>query len=324
MPELQTREPELPKDKSEGPSPKAQRKRRWPYILFFIVAAFALFHLVVSMTQIKLEGKAVARRQVEIQTVSDGILKEVHVVNAQKVKKGDFLFQFQNEELDLELVHAEEHVKELADKRTHIQQILDHTTKMVERSKILFENGVIPKTQLEETVLENSKSEAALKELDWEIKSVQLGLESLKARIESLTIKASFDGVFLGDIESKKNTYFKKGESLGILFDPAKFYLEAFLPDTKVLALKAGDSARVAFKGLRGIYDGRVVQMNERVTEEIEKVFKTKHVLRVLFLLDQAPEDLKPGMRGTAKIVPKASSYNRLVGKERISEKNLH
>ena len=324
MPELDNKEAELPKDKSEGPSPKAQRKRRWPYILFVIALSFALFHLVVSMTQIKLEGKAVAVKQIEIQTVSDGILKEIHVENAQKVKKGDLLFQFQNEELDLHLLRTEEHVKELTQKRIHIQQILDHTTKMVERAKILFENGVISKAQLEETTLENSKSEAALKELDWEIKNVQLGLESLKVRKESLSIRASFDGVFLGDIEPKQNTYFKKGESLGILFDPAKFYLEAFLPETKVLDLKAGDSARVAFKGLRGIYDGRVVQMDERVTEEIEKVFKTKHVLRVLFLLDQAPEDLKPGMRGTAKIVPKASSYNRLVGKERISEKNLH
>ena len=117
-------------------------------------------------------------------------------------------------------------------------------------------------------------------------------------------------------MEPKKYTYCKKGESLGILFDPTKFYLEAFLPDKKVLDLKTGDSARIAFKGLRGIYEARVAQINERVTEEIEKVFKTKHVLRVLILLDRFPEGLKPGMRGTAKIVPKTSSYNRLVRKE--------
>ena len=166
MSEIDQKVAELLKDKSEGPSLKAKRKRRWPYILFFMALAFALFHLIFSMTQIKLEGKAVARRQVEIQTISDGILKEIHVENAQKVNKGDLLFQFQDGELDLELLRAEEHVKELTQKRIHIQDVLDHTTKMVERAKILFENGVISKAQLEETTLENSKSEVALRELD--------------------------------------------------------------------------------------------------------------------------------------------------------------
>lgn len=283
---------------------QVMKKRRWPFVLFFIAACAALFHVFVLLSQIKLEGKTVAVRQLEIQSVEDGILKEIHVANAQRVKKGDLLFQFENLELELKLKQAEAKLKEITERQIHIKEVLGHTTKMVERAKILFENGVIAKIQLEESMLENSRNENAFHQMEMELKTGQAELDSLKSMDGRLNVKASFDGVFIGDMDARKDTYFKKGEMLGILFDPTQFYLEAFLPETKVLNLKTGDTANVFFKGLTGVYDGRVVQMNQRVTEEIEKVFKTKHVIRVLIQLDHFPEGLKPGMRGTARIVP--------------------
>jgi len=300
MPPPETKEPES--SQSKDAVSNARRKWKWPYLLFFAATAFALLRAYLFFSHITLEGKAVALKQVEVQTVEEGILKEVRALNAQPIKAGDLLFRFQNDALGLDLSRAEEKKKELTERRIHLKEVYDHTATMVERANILFENGVISKTQLEETLLESSRNRFALNELDAQIEASELELSALKARTESLNIRSPFDGIFLGDIESKKDTYFKKGESLGLVFDPTEFCLEAYLSETKVLDLKVEDSARVTFKGLPGVYNGRVTQMNQRVTEEIEKVFKTKHVLRVLIQLDHFPEGLKPGMRGKARI----------------------
>jgi multidrug resistance efflux pump len=304
MSQSDNHEGDVMKDKLETMKSKTTRKRKWPLILLFVVVCMTLFHFFLSMTQIKLEGKVVAVRQLEIQSVADGILKEIHVENAQSVKKSDLLFQFENQELELKLKQTEEKKRELAEKQIHTKEVLGHTTKMVERAKILFENGVVTKVQLEETTLENSKHRNAFKEAEVGLKTVEFELDSLRTIEDSLNIRASFDGIFIGNLDPKKDTYFKKGKTIGLLFDPTQFYLEAYLPETKVLDLKVGDFASVTFKGLRGIYGGPVVQMDQRVTEETEKVFKTKHVIRALIQLEHSPAGLKPGMRGIARIVP--------------------
>src|SRR3990167_954185 len=95
--------PGLLKDMAEKMSPKPRRKKIWLHLLFFIVLAFVLMHVFVRFTQIKLEGKATAVTQSEVQTLVEGVLEEIHVINAQKVKKGDLLFQFQNKDLVFEL-----------------------------------------------------------------------------------------------------------------------------------------------------------------------------------------------------------------------------
>jgi len=157
---------------------------------------------------------------------------------------------------------------------------------------------------LEETKLEHSKNEGLLRDKRRQLEEISLKVKAIQSEKDWLILKVPFDGIFLGDLQAKKETYFKKGESLGVLFQPTQFYLEAFIPEIKTMNVKVGDTAKVSFKAFRGIFNGKVIQIDQLTREEIEKVFKIKYVVRVRILLENFPEGLRPGMRGIARIFP--------------------
>ena len=304
MTESEMKEPNFIKDAKAGMvAGKPKRKRGLGLLLIVVAVCFALKGFLFSGT-LQVEGKTRATEELEIKTLSEGILKEVRVENAQMVKKGELLFDFQNDRLAVDLIHAMQEKETLNQKLKLLQKLTEHSEKKVTSGKELVGNGVIGKLTFEELELDYSQNQEVLAEERRKLEEISLRVKALQNQKDALSVMAPSDGIFLGDLAQRKETYFKEGESLGVFFNPTEFYLEAFLPETKAKRVRLGDTTQVQFMAFGGSFKGKIIQIDEKATEEIEKVFKTKHVIRIRILLEKFPEGLRPGMRGSATILP--------------------
>lgn len=293
-------EPDLLKEKNK--SIKRESKFKKTRIIFMVLSFLVLAHFVWIVLPLlsPVEGKARSAEEAEIQVLSEGILKEVFVQNSDNVKAATLLFEFENEDLELELISTLQKKETLANDLERLKQTSSLAEKRLRSAKILYENGVITKHDLEAEELGrvNARDQFEAKRRDFE--SISFALESLEAKKDALMVKAPFGGIFLGDLAQRKNTYFKKGETLGILFNPKKFYLEAELSEDRMKHVRTGSTAKVSFKAIPRIFQGKVTQVDACVREAVEKVYKMKYVSRVLIELENPPTDLIPGMRGNA------------------------
>lgn len=291
-----------PNGKPQAVKPKRRGKGLW--FLFIAVALLFFVKGLLLGAFVKVQGKARAMEELEIKTLVEGILKEVYVENAQSVKEGEKLFEFQNDSLGIDLIRAIQEKEGLEEGVKRAQKILEHSKKRLEGSRVLLENGVIGKLEFEQVELEHSANEALLHEIRRRLEETSLKVKALQKEKESLSVTSPFEGIFLGDLRQRKETRFEKGETLGLVFNPKAFYLEAILPEKRAKEVKAGQKAQVRFKAFPGVYPGKVIQVDQKAGEEIEKVFKIKHVIRARILLERFPEGLRPGMRGEAKLFP--------------------
>lgn len=289
--------------KAVKPKPKFIGKVIFKFLFFVLPAAFLATWLFSGST-LEVSGKAHAVIELEVTVLTEGILKEVNVENARHVKRGELLFKLDNDKLGIKLIRAVQERETLEDEVKRLDEVIKHNEKCIERGKILLENGVIGKLEVEKLELEHSKNRDVLSERKRELEEIPLKIKSLQSEKERLDITTPFDGVFLGDISKREGTYLKKGEVLGLLFSPDKFYFDALLKETDTEKIKEGDLAEVSFKAFGGVCKGKVAQIDEQATEEIEKVFKIKHVVRIRILLEDLPSGLRPGMQGKAKIFP--------------------
>lgn len=278
------------------------RKRKLFHLIFIVLIAFFVVRTILGKTSIEVPGRVHAQKELEIKTLVPGILKGLYVENTQKVKNGDVLFEFKNDKLGIDLVQAM-HEKETSEQELkRLEQAMKHSVAALQSGKVLVENGVIGKLKFEEMELEHLKTQNFLEQKKRELEAFSLKVKELQAEKDSLRVLAPFDGIFLGDPSRKVGTYFNKGKALGVLFQTEKFYLEASLPERQAARVKVGDSAQVTFAAFKGSFTGTVSQIDEKAIDEVEKVFKLKHVIRARISLDSTPEGLKPGMRGNARI----------------------
>lgn len=300
-----TQEPSL-LDESEKNKPlkKVNLFKKIKIILMvfaLLLSAHFAFQIVPAILS-PIEGKAKSAQELDIQLMTEGVLKKAYVRNAQEVKTNDILFEFENPDLELEIVNLlqkkeiEENELKLMEKESAL------AGQRVESARVLYENGVISKLDLDN---EEFKANTAKDKLNAKAKTVEqstLHLNLLQLRKESLLIKAPFDGIFLGELEPRIGSYFKQGEKLGILFNPKEFYFEAFITEEKLNHVKVGDRARVTFNSVRGNFYGEISEKDAKVEETIVKIYRTKYVSRILVRLTNPPMGLVPGLRGFVQI----------------------
>jgi len=283
---------------------KKTKKRRFILVLLIILGVFFLTKFLLLPKPVTEEGKVKALKTLELKTPAEGVLIKIFVHNSEKVKKDQALFEFKNDTLEMILAHALYEKKAQEQTLKNIKSLTEHTKRSVLRGKALYENGVIAKSKFEEVALGHLNNEILLANGLERLKELSTDIKTLKKKQASLLIKAPLDGVFLGELSGKEGTYFKEAEGLGFVFSPDHFYLEVFLKEKEAKFVKTGDDAEILFKAFPGIFKGKVTEVEEEVTEKIEKVFKTKYVFKIKVLLYDFPEGIRPGMRGEVKIFP--------------------
>ena len=292
-----------------------KKKLRVSRVLFLLLILFLAWQVTeyILLRTSQIQGKAHATRELEIQCSEDGILKEVHVQSSSTVRAGDVLFELSNDELGVELLDVIGRRGNLSESIKHFEDKAANAKKRMESAEILFQNGVISRFDYDEAKMRQDEAKNELKSKTGELENLSLRVNALQNKKDSLLIRAPFDGVFIGDLKPKLGAFLRRGDLLGILFDPKEFYLEVSLPEGSIQKIHENDQARVSFNAFPGIYEGKVEQISAQVNEETERVYKTVNVAKLMITLKNFPEGLRPGMKGFIRFSSSFSFSNRKV-----------
>ncbi len=284
---------------------RAEKKRKGnPFfliiLLFLPLIFFSRAHLI--------QGEAVlkAHEFIELGPTTEGILKEVIARAGDTVEKGKLVAHFENPGLSEGLAQAKLRLEVLAHELKRLLNRKEFLGKEKGAKTILFEIGAVAKRALETVDFELNQTleEIAIKEK--EIEAAKAQILFLKERLESLDLKAPFRGIVIRDQAQRTGNLIKEGEPMIELCDPASFYLEFSVREQEAERLKIGDEARIRFHAIPWrSYRGRVERIGRKTVEEVEKVFKVKHVVLCEIKLDEIPENARYGMRALIKIDPK-------------------
>ncbi|HOW59109.1 MAG TPA: HlyD family efflux transporter periplasmic adaptor subunit [Candidatus Omnitrophota bacterium] len=254
------------------------------------------------------EGEAVlqARRFAKMGLTSSGVLKELLHEKGEFVKAGEIIAKFENSELLKRYAQAQLLLEKLNENKAALQEKSGFYEKEKARKQILQENSVIGVDLLEKAKLDAANVARELVMLGKEIQSTEKETEYLKSRVETLELKAPFDGTLLTDPSDTVGSPVKEGEFVLEIADPGTYFLEFLVLETDIEGISVGNKATARFRAFPWkTYSGEVTRIASRTTEEIEKVFKVKHVIPCEIRLHETPRDLKYGMRAHIKIQSK-------------------
>jgi len=266
------------------------------------VAAFLLWPRGI------VEGEAVlqARRFARMGLTSSGVLKELLHEKGELVKAGEIIAKFENSELLKRYAQAQLLLEKLNENKAALQEKSGFYEKEKTRKQILRENSVIGEALLEKAKLDAASAARELVMLGKEIQSTEKEAKYLKSRVETLELKAPFDGMLLTDPSDTVGSPVKEGEFVLEIADPGTYFLEFLILEKDVERISLGNKVTSRFRAFPWKnYSGEVTRIAPRTTEEIEKVFKIKHVIPCEIRLHETPRDLKYGMRAHIKIQSK-------------------
>ncbi|MFH0985069.1 MAG: HlyD family efflux transporter periplasmic adaptor subunit [Candidatus Omnitrophota bacterium] len=253
----------------------------------------------------EIRGEAVlqAAKFVKVEAVCPGILKELFFEKGVLVKIGAIIARFENPEIARNLEEKKQFLEIASHDKVRFQSRVELLRKEKERTSILYENGAVGREAFEKADFELLDAREKFAGKEQEIKSLEGEVLFLKERIETLILKAPFDGVLLGDPRDRLGGFFREGDLVFEMADPGSYFLELLVPEKDVKEIRIGNKARVSFYAYPGQQiTGEVVRVAPRMTEQIEKVFKVRHVISCEIRLSNLPPDVRYGMLASVRI----------------------
>lgn len=283
----------------DAPAKKKAKKGRIVLLAMLVLAAYLFWPRAVLQGEGVLQAEKFAR----LGLTSSGVLKELLRVKGEHLKQGDLIAKFENPELLKRFEQAQFELQKLEAERVILNERLKHLDKEKERARILFENGAAGRIRLDGANFEFSKATQEFVILEKRISSAKRELQFIEDEIKSLELKAPFDGVLLTDPSDTIGSPVQKGEFVLEIADPDTYFIEILIPEESVEKIRVGSKVKAKFHSFSGkTYKGHVVKLSPRTTQEVEKVFKIRHVVPCEIKLDEFPENLRYGMHASIKI----------------------
>lgn len=291
---------------SEEPSlfeEKTARGGRWKVTLFLIFLFFALGLLFWPKSYLSGEAIVQAAHFTRMGLTSSGILKELFHKKGDVVQKGELLARFENPELSRKLEERRISLEILNHDKARLVKQVEFLRKDKSRATILFENGATSRTQLDKADLNLMQTEEELSMREKEIESAGGEIRFLKERVESLELRAPFDGMLLTDPGITVGNLLKEGDFVLEFADPKSFFLEILVTENHISKLETGSEAAVNFRAFPWkTYSGEITKIGPRTMEKIEKVFNVQYVIPCEIRLHDIPGNVKYGMRAWVRI----------------------
>ncbi|MDP3919181.1 MAG: HlyD family efflux transporter periplasmic adaptor subunit, partial [Candidatus Omnitrophota bacterium] len=219
------------------------------------------------------------------------------------VQTGEILARFENPELLKNLSLKKKSLEMSEEELSGFQQTEAFLKKKNERAAVLFENGVIGKSDFEKVALELDELQ---KKNSLQIKKTEALKEEvnyLESETAKLDLKAPFAGVLLSDPSEKVTNYFKQEDDVFEIGDPASLYVEMPVRENQIEKIHMGDRADIQFDALSlKKYSGVVVGIGVKTNQEVEKVFKIRHVVVCEIKLNEETTGLRYGMQARIMI----------------------
>lgn len=289
---------------------KTEKKGRgtWRIVWLAGLCAGALFFWPKG----EIRGDAVlqAAKFVKLDVSSPGVLKELFFEKGARVKQGTVICRFENDEIAQTLEEKKQALVIAKHDKTRLENRSALLRKEKERVAILYENGAVGRASLERADFDLRDVNEELAGKDQEIQSLEGDIQFLEGQIDALKLKAPFDGGLLTDPKDRLGGFYKKGDSVLEMADPASYFLELLVLEKDVKSIRIGDPVKARFYACpnREI-TGEVVRLSPRIVEQVEKVFKVRRVIACEIKVADLPPDIRYGMQASVRIDTK--SHNK-------------
>lgn len=207
-----------------------------------------------------------------VKALAGGTLERLLVQEGQAVKRGELVAELNRdkvrnglEELDLaekEIANGEARARE---KRTLLAANLNYWRKQAQRLERLRKSQSVSGEQAEKSELQLQDARTALFELDRSLEALQIQRErlankrrALELADRDLQLRSPVGGVVLETFVSTGETVLP-GTPLADVLDLSSLFVDVFVEEREIAALKLGQAAQVTVDGLEGrSFRGRI------------------------------------------------------------------
>lgn len=264
-------------------------------------------------------GQVVANEEVMVIPKMVGTVERVNVKLGDRVSEGQTLFVIEQEDMMSNIKQSEVAIN-LAQKGVQQAQNAIETARInkttteknaaqskvdLDRMKTLFEEGAIPKSQLEQAELGYTSADSQLKTVDSQIAQAEISLSQAQEQVrqaelshsqlldnfENTVVKAPMSGI-VSSLDVKRGQIVTNSQPAAMIVDTSKIYVEVEVIEDVVNNLKKGQEVSLnipaAFK--------------KPIKSKIEYISSTADVSNKLYsvkaYIDNKDNVAKPGMSG--------------------------
>lgn len=256
---------------------------------------------------------------ITLKSQAAGAVEQFKAVEGQQTAPGDLLvkinsdkIQNQRSELDITLKEIENNSGKLREKARFLRSSLAYLGKQVQRFQRLKKTGAVPGEKLEAMELKKLEAQTSLADISRGLRALELQQEKIQTKAEYLdlvladhTVTAPVAGVVLETFVSKGETVMP-GTPLADILDTDSLFVETFLEEPELAALKLGMKARIQVDGMEGkelwgtiSYFGRKAEFSPKYI--ISEKERTALLYRVKIRVDGVSGIFKLGMPVTVE-----------------------
>jgi multidrug resistance efflux pump len=262
-----------------------------------------VFYFMSGTPQITGVGTLKAQKYIKLQAAVPGTLKEIVRKKGDLVQAGEVLAHFENAEIIKELGLKKKALQISDEELSGFRQKEAYLKTKNERATVLFENGVIGKSDFEKVALEYGDFQKRVSLHIKKMEALKEELAYLENESGKLGLKAPFTGVLLSDSTEKLSNYFTREDDVFEIGNPASFFLEMAVKENQIEKVHIGDRAFIQFAALpQKKYSGVVTSIGVKTNQEVEKVFKVRHVVVCEIKLNEEMTGLRYGMKAHVTI----------------------
>ena len=195
-------------------------------------------------------GKVIPLEEIEIKPRISGIINKIFVEEGAKVQKGDLIATVRVVPNVQALNSAQSSVRSAKLQR-------DNARILYERNKALFEKGVIPRQDFEQTELKYFNAKEQLQNAQSNLQIIKKGAASGMGKTANTNIRAEIAGTVLeipvreGSSVIESNT-FSPGTTVAVIADMNKMIFEGKVDEAEVSKLEKGTDIKVEIGAFQG------------------------------------------------------------------------
>jgi len=213
-----------------------------------------------------------------VKALAGGTLERLLIEEGQLVKKGELVAEINRDKVRNGLEELALSEKEIANgesralqKRQLLSANLGYWLKQAQRFERLKRSQSISGEQLEKSLLQLKDAQTSLFELDKSLEALQIQKErivnkrqALELADRDLQLRAPVSGVVLETFISQGETVLP-GAALAEILDLSSLFVDVFIEEREIAALKIGQTARLVVDGLEDrVFSGRIATFGRK------------------------------------------------------------
>ncbi len=291
----------------EAPGPNASEEEK------YIPVEIAVLEQKTISNETTFNGKIFADKEVFVVPKTPGKVTSMNVTVGSVVKKGTVLFQLDQEDIQKQVDLTKKSI-DLAQANYELtKEKIDNAKLTLERTRALYEQGAIPKSQLEQAEL--AASDKSLQTIQVQTEQAQLQYKQALDGLQNLTVVAPVDGI-VSAVAAEVGEMASTAQPTVTIVNMDRVYAEINVTENVINALSIGKEVVVDIPSAS----------SESLTGKIDKISPVSdgrtQLYPIRIYMENQNHLIKPGMFAKVKLATSARENVIAVRTEAIASEN--